>query len=606
MMTRPAFNIRFFTWVVQHPWLVIALTILWTGALGFHLKDMSFDPDSRVFFSATNPQRIALDKVENTYNKANNVLFVLAPKNGDVFTKRTLELVEELTDRAWRMPSSFRVDSIANFSHTYARGDDLIVEPLYKNASAMSDADIARTRGLTLGNKELVNRLISAKGDVTAVSVLVNMHDNGRVEVPKIALWSRELAKELGAKYPDVEFRLTGGVIADETFAEAGNRDLATLTPVMLLMIFVALWAGLRTFGGTVATMFVVVLSVVVALGIYVGTGTILNGATAGAPVIIMTVSILDSAHIIRATGQQLRTGLTKEQAIVKSLELNNMAIFVTSFTDVIGFMTLNFAESPPLIELGNIVTVGVVAAYILSMTFLPALLAILPAPPAEDRFGLDDKMARIARYIILHRRKFLVSTSVVVVLMSAGIYRITLDDDFIKYFSKSYDFRNDTEFLQERLGGLHVINFSIASGEEQGVTRPDYLATIDKFAAWYRQQPNVVHVASLADTMKRLNKNLNGDDPAQEKVPESRNLAAQMLLLYEMSLPFGHDLRGQLDVSRSSSLVTVWVRNVSSSDIKRLGLAGEEWLRKNAPNEMHSTATGLSMAYAYISERSE
>ena len=73
-MSNPTFAIRFFTWIVRHPWWVIAFTVLWTGAIGYHLKDISFDPDSRVFFSDTNPQRIALDKVENAYNKANSVL----------------------------------------------------------------------------------------------------------------------------------------------------------------------------------------------------------------------------------------------------------------------------------------------------------------------------------------------------------------------------------------------------------------------------------------------------------------------------------------------------------------------------------------------------
>src|SRR6185503_9135558 len=416
------------------------------------------------------------------------------------------------------------------------------------------------------------------------------------------AAFSRALTAEVGARYPEFELRLTGGVIADVTFAEAGSSDFARLVPIMLGLIVLALWVGFRSLTGVVATGMVVLGAVVITLGLFVGTGTTLNGATSSAPVIIMTICILDAAHVITSMTQNMAAGQGKREALVASLKSNNTAMFITSLTDVIGFVVLNFAESPPLNELGNMVSIGAGAGYILSVSLLPAMLALFPMRPRPTGGSLDRAMRWFADIAVAHRVKLLVAMGFVAVATSAGTFRITLDDDFIKYFDERFAFRRDTDFFQQRLGGLHVINFAVPANEEQGITRPDYLTTIDRFAEWFRGQPKVIHVIAFSDVMKRLNMNLHADDPKHYAIGDSRKLNAQLLLLYELSVPQGRDLRSQIDVSKSSTLVSVILRDASSADIQALAAAGENWLAKASP-AMRAPGSGLSVAYAHISE---
>ncbi len=602
MRAYEAWSTAYFSWIVRHPVIVIVLAAIAILSCGIGMRTLSFDPDSRVFFGENNPQKLALDRMERTFTASNTVVFVVSAKQGTVLTKRGLGLIEELTARAWKTPYSSRVDSLSNVETSRARGDEIAFEPYFKNAAALAEAGAGQAARAILADKELVHRLVSPAGDTTGVVVFVIQPRQSRKEIHEIADFSRALAAEFGARYPDFEFRLTGGVLADVTFAEAGSADVATLIPVMMGLIVLARWIGLRSLAGVFATMMVVVGSVIVTLGLFIGTGTTLNGATSSAPLIIMTICILDAAHVIATMSQNIAAGQDKTQALVSSLKSNNLAMFITSLTDVIGFVALNFADSPPLNELGNMVSIGAAAAYLLSISLLPALLALLAprARPARDRLG--SAMTFFADLAIAHRAKLLVAMGLLAVGMSSGILRITLDDDFIKYFDERFAFRRDTDFYQQRLGGLHVINFAVPSGEQHGITDPAYLRNVDRFAEWFRSQPKVIHVVAFSDTMKRLNMNLNGDDPKHYAIGDSRRLNAQLLLLYELSVPQGRDLRSQIDVSKSTTLVSVILRGASSTDIQSLAAAGEGWLAREAP-AMRAVGTGLSVAYAHISE---
>ncbi len=126
----------------------------------------------------------------------------------------------------------------------------------------------------------------------------------------------------------------------------------------------------------------------------------------------------------------------------------------------------------------------------------------------------------------------------------------------------------------------------------------------MEEFANWYRHQPKVVHVSTITDTMKRLNKNMHQDDESYYRLPEERNLAAQYLLLYEMSLPFGLDLNNQINVDKSASRMIVTLRGTHTREQRETAGNAEQWLRTNAPAHMFTHSSGLSIIWAHISQR--
>lgn len=591
--------------MIRWRYLVIFACLVLVGltTLGFPLR---FDADYHIFFSDDNPQLLAFDELENTYTKNDNVMLVLAPKDGQVFTNETLDAVEWLTNEAWQIPFSIRVDSITNFQYTRAEEDDLIVEDLIMEAKTLSEADLATAKEVALKEPMLIHKLISPKAHVTAVNVTIQLSGkNPDKEVPEIATFVRNLADKVRAKYPEIDIYLTGMVMMNNSFPEAVKKDMTSLIPMMYLVIILMIWLLLGSLSATFGTIIVISCSIIGAMGIAGLLGITLSGPSAAAPTMIMTLSVADSIHFLVTLRHEMRVnGLEKYAAIIESLRINFLPIFLTSVTTAIGFLSMNFGDVPPFRDLGNIVAMGVTIAFILSITVLPALIAILPFKPKSETANTVHAMDSLGEFVVKRRKPLMWGMAGIIILLVSFVPRNELNDQFVKYFDETFDFRRATDFVTENLTGIYDIHYSLDSGESGGISNPAFLAKVEEFAQWYRQQPEVVHVNTITDTFKRLNKNMHGDDPTFYRLPEQRNLAAQYLLLYEMSLPYGLDINNQINIDKSATRFAVTLNDISTNQMLAVEQRAQKWLKDNAPESMQVHGASSSMMFANIGAR--
>ncbi|ORU94785.1 MAG: hypothetical protein A6F70_09930 [Cycloclasticus sp. symbiont of Bathymodiolus heckerae] len=182
-------------------------------------------------------------------------------------------------------------------------------------------------------------------------------------------------------------------------------------------------------------------------------------------------------------------------------------------------------------------------------------------------------------------------------------IPRNEINDEFVKYFDESIEFRRATDFLNDNLSGIYNIEVSIDSGSAGGISDPAYLAKIEQFKLWLQQQPEVVHVNSITDTFKRLNKNMHSDQQAWYKLPEERDLAAQYLLLYEMSLPYGLDLNDQINIDKSGIRVIASMENLSTKQMLDIERRLHDWMAVNFSEYTINAASPVLM-FSHIGQR--
>ena len=344
--------------LVRHRWAAIALSLLVVFAAAAGLPRLTDNPDSRVFFSEDNPQLRALEEFENTYARFENVAFVLAPADGDVFSRRSMEAIDRLTAASWRTPYSQRVDSITNFQWSRADGDDLTVSDMYPGAEA-SDADLETARQVVLSRPTLVDRLVNREGSVTAVVVTIVLPGESFDEVTDIAAFARARAAEFRERYPDIDLHLTGSVMFSVAFTEVPQADMASLLPVMVALILLIIGLSIRSLWWTALVLASVIFTVVTTLGVAGWLGVVMNAGTGGAPIIVLTLAIAHSVHIMVTCEQQLRAGAAKRDAIVEALRVNMAPVFIVSATTAIGFLSMNVSDAPPFRLLGNIVAGG-------------------------------------------------------------------------------------------------------------------------------------------------------------------------------------------------------------------------------------------------------
>lgn len=591
--------------VIRRRLLVIVAAILSAVAIGSGARHLEFANNYRVFFSDENPELLAFEDLQATYTKNDNFLFVLEPATGDAFSPQTLAAVEELTDAAWKIPYAIRVDSIANFQHTYGVGDELIVEDLFRGGAAMDRAERERRGAVALAEPLLRDQLVTADSAVTAVNVVLQYPEKSLTEVPEAVEFARGLRAEIEAAYPGTEVSLTGVSMLNNAFAETGTRDLGTLVPVMFGVILLVTLIVLRSAWATLATLGVILLSVMVGMGWAGFAGIKLTPISGSAPIIILTLAIADSIHILMSLRTAMREGMDKDSAIVEALRLNFMPVTITSLTTIIGFLALNFSDAPPFWHLGNITAVGILGAWAYSITLLPALVRVLPYRQQQTAdAGIGERaMERLADFVIAHPRRLLISMAAGVAVLVTLIPGLQLNDQWTQYFDQRVEFRRDTDQALNHFG-LYPIEFSVPAETSGGVSDPEYLAHLERFAEYLRAQPGVTHVYSLSDIMKRLNKNLHGDDPDYYRIPGDRDLAAQYLLLYELSLPYGLDLNDRINIDKSATRVTATLGDVDSMRTKEFLGDADAWMHANLPEWMHADPTSAQVMFTYISER--
>jgi len=591
--------------VIRWRWAVLAACLLAALLAGLGLRHFAFTADYKVYFGKDNPELIAFERFEAAYTNTENILFVLQPKDRNVFTRETLEIVRRLTEQAWQIPYAIRVDSLTNYQHTEADGDDLTVSDLVQDPQALDAADLARIRAVALAEPALAGRLIAYDGATTGISVTLRFPGSDHTRhLPQAVTRAEQLAAELRAAQPDLTVALTGISIFSAAEIQVSKSDSYTLVPVMYALMIALLLVLLRSVSATVATLLVVSLSVVVALGLMSWLGIKMNASTALAPIIVLTLAIADSVHILLTTLHELRAGRSRHDALVESLRINAEPVFLTTLTTSIGFLSLNFSDSPPFNDLGNVTAIGVIAAWVLSMTFLPALVSLLPLPASPRRPGRRPAMDRFGDFVVARRVPLFWSVMVISVLAISFIPRLELDDRFIEWFDESIPFRVDTDFATANLTGPYVLEYSIGSGEPGGISEPAYLERLQAFTTWLRAQPEITHVSSFTDVMKRLSRSMHGDDPAWYRLPDERELAAQYLLLYEMSLPYGLDLNSQINLDKSATRLTVTLDTIPQKRIIEVIERSESWLAENMPPAMRARATGTIVMFVHLAIR--
>ncbi|TOO03613.1 RND transporter [Vibrio parahaemolyticus] len=584
--------------------LVLLATIFLIIVATIGGKNLYFRGDYDIFFDGTNKQLLAFDEIQTTFAKTDNLAIVIAPEDGDIFTPQTLSLIQKITVDAWQVPYSSRVDSIANYQHTEAFDDDLLVEDLLYSEYELTPERISKVKSIALSEPVLKSALVSEKGDVTVVNITVQLPEMDKTaEVEEVVSSINAMIDRYQRAYPDVTFHKAGIIAMNHAFMTAAQDDSSTLVPTMLVVILVFLTIMLRSILSVIATLIVIIGSVMATMGISGWAGMFLSTATVNVPTLIMTLAVADCVHVIATMRQSMKNGFTKVQSIERSIALNFVPILITSVTTAIGFLMMNMSDSPVLRDFGNLSALGVMVACFLSVTLLPALLKLLPIHVKMET-SQDQKhfMDRLGDFVVSQRRALLPLSVAVIVVCASLIPLNKVNDESVEYFGQRNEFRQAADFMEERISGMTNISIAIKTNESQGIAAPDFLNTIGEFSSWLRDQPETDHVATLADVYKRLNKNMHGDDEAYYSLPQARELAAQYLLLYEMSLPYGLDLNNQINVDKSSIKMVLTVANLGSVELVDLENRIYQWFAEHAP-QYQVVASSPSLMFAHIGE---
>ena len=319
--------------IIRWRYAVVLVTVALVMLAGYGGQKLGFSNDYRMFFGPDNPQLLAFEKMQNTFNKNDNILFVITPKDGKVFTTGTLAAVKDITEEAWQIPFSTRVDSITNHQHTTAEEDDLIVDDLVPDPSILTGEDLYRIQSIAINEPMLVRRLISPDSKYTGINVTVQLPGKKLDEVPTAVAYARGMKAKYMEKYPGLEIRLVGMSMMNNAFPEASQDDAQNLYPLALVFIIITLLLMLKGMSGTLTTFLMIIFSIITAMGLAGWLGTLLSPPVMSAPIMVLTMAIADAVHLLVTMKHEMHLGKNKVDAMVESMRINFWPIFVTTLT---------------------------------------------------------------------------------------------------------------------------------------------------------------------------------------------------------------------------------------------------------------------------------
>ncbi|NVK31218.1 MAG: MMPL family transporter [Gammaproteobacteria bacterium] len=594
---------------VFRPWFAILLCLSIFG-LGTHgLSKLEFANDIRVFFSDKNPDKLTLDAFERQFAPNKKAVVAVRVKRGHIFEPHNMAAIATIVDRAWQLPYIRKVEAITNFPDSDADGDFISVHDFVPNPYDSDAQTLLELKARAQDRIEIRDSIINDRADMTLISIVyVDEALFPQMTLEEISQSLYALVDQADAEFANLEFYVSGSVALNAAFVDASVGDMSTLVPLALVALFTVLYLALANLSAVLLIGLAMLGSAMAGLSWLALNGLALNVGTAMTPLVILCICAASAIHflttVLRHRVQTSQTGLLRRRMwVIAALRENFWAISFSIATTALGFAAMNFSVSPPYQQLGSAVAIGLIFSWLLVIFVLPALISLGALRGRLRKTPLQRLCELLSPNLFKHGPAAAVVLALLSAASLAGLAKLVVADDFLTYFDQSHRFRRDSDVIEQNLTGMRIVSFALNTDADGGVYDPAFLREADAFLSWLRQQPEVTSVKSVIDTLKRLNLNMHGDDPAFDRLPDSSEQAAQFMFLYEMSLTNGDDLSEQITLDQSAMQFTVLLRDLDTAQVREFSASTEAWLAKNTLH-ISTAPTGVLSVFANITLR--
>ena len=404
---------------------------------------------------------------------------------------------------------------------------------------------------------------------------------------------------------------LSGYPLAQERFETVSAEDIAVLIPVMVLLMVLILFFSFRSLWATIAPWLVIACGILLVQEIqgYLGIPHTTVDSGALAPTLII-IGIGITVHVLLEFFHFMHAGHDGVEAAQPTILNIWRPAFFTAITTSAGFYALSITKILPVREFALLGAIGSIALFLFALTVLPALLSFMKKMPSNTNRVLDSGIIssitqKVPGFTLRNKNRILVGAFLALLFPIWNIPNIVIDSNYVTLFKASSQTRQDIEYFDDVYRGMMNLDIILDSGADEGIKDPNFLAQLDEIESWLVQRETLGPINSLADYLKEISQSLNGDDPEFYRLPSSREMAAQFLLLYE-SAGANENLSDIKDFENRHARLVVPVVNMQASLMQTELEDIEAYLDENYP-QLGAIVTGTMALYTvqdtYISE---
>jgi len=592
---------KFVNFVIKSRWFIVIIIPLVTLFMASSLKHLEFEGSYRIWFGENSQILKSYDKFRSIFGNDDVITITFQDKDG-IFTKKALHTIDDITQKLWQTHYIARVDSITNFQYVHADKeypDEVLVEDFIDDIDSYTPKDLANKKEIALQEDLVKNRIISQ--DATTTMIVGRLTPKAGDD-PEVSFKLRDAVLKILApeeKKNGYKFYLAGGPAINTAFIEIAQHDGGIFTPAVILVAMLLVFMIFRKLSSMFLSIGVVIFTFLIVLSIQVMLGYKLNNFTANIPVFVVAIGIADAMHLLWIYTMARKKGMQNIEAIHYSVQKNFLAILLTSLTTSVGFASLGISAVIPIKTLGIATASAALLAFVLTILFVPAMLAILNPKIKEDEnvqaHNNHPHAVAYTKFIIKNAKLLLGGSLIIFVALGIGIFKANVDSNVVKYFNKDVPFRQSVNFLQKHLTGPMSYEIIVDSKKPDGIKDPQFLKTVQKFYNQFSAKyDDVRHISSLMDVVKTFNEVMNGS----KSIPNNQELIAQYLLLYSLSLPQGMEINDKMDIDERLLRVTSTMNVVDTSkDLEMIQWVQDWWSKTPYSAEIN----GQTIMFAHM-----
>jgi predicted RND superfamily exporter protein len=582
---------------IDHPKLVITLTLILTGLFLFQFPKAHIDTDPENMLESHQPDRVFYDQVKKDFGIRDMIVLGITDEDG-IFQLETLGKMARITDAILKI-DGIVVEDLISFTTTdnvTSEGGLMKVRRIMETVPQTKE-DVEAIKTSVYDNPLFVEKIVSKDGDAVALYIPIQQKDMSyRISKEIELIVQRELGE--GQNY-----YVAGLPVAEDTFGSEMFLQMGILAPLIGLVIFLLMFLLFRKISLIISPMIVAMFSVVWGMGALIGLGFTVHIMSSMIPIFLMPIAVLDSVHMLSEFYDRYPTLKDRKQTLLAVTEELFTPMFYTSITTAVGFASLTLADIPPVRIFGAFVAFGVMAAWFLTVTFIPASIMLIREEKLAAKVAKrESKPSALTRLLPAVGRVAFVRSKTVVfgaaALLAIGIWGLTkieVNDNPVNWFKKDHKIRIADRVMNQHFGGTYMSYLTIAGQLPEDIKRPEVMAYISELQKYLEEKEVVGKTSSVADIVKRVERVLKGDDRVQGRIPESQDEIGQYLFIFLMSGD-PNDLDNFVDYDYQKANIWVQMKQGDNRDMERVEQAVEQFSEKNhVPEGIEIRWSGLT-----------
>lgn len=609
-------------WSFSNKWIVFAVSLVILSGSLFLSNQVRMDNSFEAFFDANDEAYSAYKVYRNNFG-SDEIIYLMydaSEYSHGIFNVELMDKIHNLTKTIdLQVPFVHRVRSISNAELMIGREDELVIKKISEewplNQQGLLDfAEGFKKKPLFLGN--LFDK------DFKYGAIVVEMTQSSTDPADKIRLdpeggdgldnmypqVSHAALKEVLAQppYNEIPFYISGDVPLNSTYNEIVEEETATLGGASMIIILVILALFFRgKIIGIVGPLVVVGFAMVMTIAFISLMGWNVDMMFVMAPTLLLAIGVAHSVHIVSAFLTKARELGDRKQALSETLYLVGTPCLLTSLTTAAGFFAMSTAPIKSISHMAIYMSMGVLFAFFLSVTLLTFFLNFIRIPEGKIETNkkpqlLDKFLRKVGNITIAHPKKLIGLFVLIVFGVGTGIADIKIDSNYLHDFSNRVQVKLDTQYIDNTMSGMGSYAYLLDTKQEGGIKDPEFLKELDRLQQQVDSHyPLVRKTTSIVDLLKDLNQSFHADNPEYYRIPESRELVAQYLLVYEMS--GGEDLFSFITDDYSQALIEMRMKLTNSSELAEFDQSIQSYLETNPLTLSERSSTGIGALWMQL-----